>query len=193
MQPIFSKDREAVLVAVGSNVSSGDLPPISVAERAVERLSACGVAATGVSRWYRTPAWPPGAGPDFVNAALRVEAGEGPENLLALLHRVESEFGRSRGVRWAARSLDLDLVAWGQMVLPDAATQTEWRGLPAERQREVAPDRLILPHPRLHDRPFVLIPLADVAPDWRHPLTGASVAGMVAALPANQVEEIRPI
>lgn len=90
------------------------------------------------------------------------------------------------------RTLDLDLIAFGQTVLPDPATHGHWRDLPMEDQRRFAPDRLILPHPRLQDRAFVLIPLCDVAPDWPHPVTGRTIAQMAAALPASDTAEVRP-
>lgn len=99
------------------------------------------------------------------------------------MHRVEAEAGRERRTRWGPRSLDLDLLDMDGLVLPDAATYGHWRDLPFERQQVEAPDRLILPHPRLQDRGFVLIPWAEIAPDWRHPVSGASVAEMCAALP----------
>ena len=91
------------------------------------------------------------------------------------------------------RTLDLDLLALGDSVVPDEATQTAWRDLPAEEQPRRTPDRLILPHPRLQDRGFVLIPLADIAPDWRHPLTGQTVAQMRDALTPAQTAGIVPI
>jgi 2-amino-4-hydroxy-6-hydroxymethyldihydropteridine diphosphokinase len=133
------------------------------------------------SRLWRSPAWPPG-GPEYVNAAMKLHVEGAPEDLLVALHAIEARWGRERGVRWGARTLDLDLLAWGGLVRPDDATQSAWRALPPDRQGEEAPDRLILPHPRMQDRGFVLIPLLDVAPDWRHPLIGASVREMVAAL-----------
>lgn len=152
------------------------------------------------SRLYRTPSFPPGSGPEYVNAAvaapLQVPCGlEGQvaEALLAQLHALEAAHGRERDTRWGPRTLDLDLLAIGALVLPDAATQRRWRDLDPAAQRRQTPDRLILPHPRLQDRAFVLVPLADVAPDWRHPETGLSVLQMLAALPPEARAEVQPL
>ena len=130
-----------------------------------------------------------------MNAACIVQnsANLSPLDLLSILHAVEETFGRKRAQRWGMRTLDLDLLAMGDSVLPDAATQTRWRSLPSADQSRVAPDQLILPHPRLQDRAFVLVPLADVAPDWRHPVLGQTVAQMVAALPAADRAAMVPI
>ena len=146
-----------------------------------------------MSRFFRTPAFPAGSGPDFVNAVFSVPWAGTPEDLLALLHRVEADAGRTRTRRWEARILDLDLVAFGDCVRPDAPTQTDWRSLTVEQAATRAPDRLILPHPRLQDRGFVLVPMADILPEWRHPLTGLAVTEMLAALPEAELAEIRPI
>ncbi len=113
--------------------------------------------------------------------------------VLATLHAVEARFGRERVTRWGGRTLDLDLLAMGTQVLPDAATQVAWRDLPPEDQARQAPDRLILPHPRMQDRGFVLVPLADVAPDWLHPLLGQNVRQMLARLPAGDLADITVI
>jgi 2-amino-4-hydroxy-6-hydroxymethyldihydropteridine diphosphokinase len=91
------------------------------------------------------------------------------------------------------RTLDLDLVAFGESVMPDLAGFEAWKVLPPDLQRLRAPDELILPHPRLQDRSFVLVPLADVAPGWRHPVLGLTVAQMLAARPAAERAEVFPI
>lgn len=147
-----------------------------------------------VSRFWRSPAYPPGSGPDYVNAAAVVRTALGPEDTLAALHRVEATLGRTRtGERWQARGIDLDLLAMGDLVLPDAATQDQWRALPPEQQVQATPRTLILPHPRLQDRGFVLAPLAEVAPSWRHPRTGQTVSQMLAALDPAALDGLAPL
>jgi 2-amino-4-hydroxy-6-hydroxymethyldihydropteridine diphosphokinase len=177
------------LVALGAN-----LPSLTVAREtlgaALEALAARGLACARRSGWYRTPAFPPGSGPDYLNAAAGFEAALAPAEVLAALHAVEADLGRSRGRRWEPRVCDLDLLASGAAVLPDRATAAAWMALPPERQAVEAPETLVLPHPRLHERGFVLAPLAEVAPDWVHPLLGLSVRQMLAALPPGALAGI---
>lgn len=185
------RDATFVLIALGSNLASPQGPPaetVAAALRALDRLGRL----AGASRLWQSPAWPPG-GPDYVNAAALVETALGPEEVLERLHGIEATFGRRREARWGARTLDLDLLAWGDAVRPDAATQEAWRGLDPERQGREAPDRLILPHPRMQDRGFVLLPLLEVAPGWRHPLIGRTVREMLDALPPPALEGIVPL
>jgi 2-amino-4-hydroxy-6-hydroxymethyldihydropteridine diphosphokinase len=145
------------------------------------------------SRWYRTPAFPPGSGPDFVNGAAVLETSLDPETVLAALHDAEAALGRERPARWAPRVCDLDLIAIDDTVLPDRATLERWMEIDLGKAQTVVPPRLILPHPRMHERSFVLVPLADIAPDWRHPAIGRTVAEMLAALPVEELLEIKPL
>nr|WP_281243827.1 2-amino-4-hydroxy-6-hydroxymethyldihydropteridine diphosphokinase [Jannaschia pohangensis] len=162
--------------------------------RQIARVLRCLPGRIGVvSRLFRTPAWPPGSGPDFVNAAALVVSPMPSALFLARLHGIEARFGRVRRERWGARTLDLDLLGSGGLVRPDARVVRHWIDLPADRQIAEAPGQLILPHPRLQDRAFVLVPLAEIAPRWRHPVTGRSVAAMAATLSGARRREIRPV
>jgi len=181
---------QVCLVALGGNLPRGDQSPEVTLRKAIEDLRGFGAQITAVSRFYRTPCFPAGAGPDYVNAALVMQGFDDPVTVLKLLHDVEARHDRERHTRWAGRTLDLDLIAFGQAVLPDPATQSHWRDLSVSEQMLRAPEQLILPHPRLQDRPFVLIPLLDVAPDWRHPVLQRSIAEFCADLSAAQCRDI---
>ncbi len=187
--------KQQCFVALGANLPFSGAPPETTLPQAIASLVANGFAIVAASRFFRTPCFPAGAGPDYVNAAciLQISADISPQTILKMLHDVEETFGRKRVQRWGMRTLDLDLLAIGDSVYPDAATQSRWRDLTGADQARLAPDQLILPHPRLQDRAFVLVPLADVAPDWRHPLLGLTVADMVARLPAADRAAMVPI
>lgn len=180
-------------IAFGANLAGEAGPPEDAVPAAMAALARRTDTRMTASRLFRTPAFPPGAGPDFVNAAVSMSWGGTAEALLAVLHEVEAAFGRTRTARWEARLMDLDLIALGRTVVPDMATQAHWSALLPERAAQETPDRLILPHPRMAERSFVLAPLADVAPGWRHPVSGRSVAEMLAARPAGERGAIRPM
>lgn len=148
---------------------------------------------SAISRFYQSPAFPVGAGPDYINAAVTLRTSLTPQDLLACLHQIEADFGRTRRARWGTRTLDLDLIAYGDHILPDPDTHRHWRDLPLAQQSQSAPSTLILPHPRLQDRAFVLAPLLDIAPNWCHPLTGLSVVEMFAQLPQSVQKEVRAL
>lgn len=183
------------IVALGANLPSGAGSAVQALRDALvilhERLD---ISIESASRIWRTPAFPPGSGPDYANAAATIRTRLSAPALLDRLHGIEARFGRDRSTgRWSARVLDLDLIALDELVLPDPGTLRHWIDLPLDRQRVEAPAHLILPHPRLQDRGFVLAPLAEIAPGWRHPLTGKPVSEMLAELGPDALSGMVPL
>lgn len=180
----------SVLVAIGANLPGQMDSPKGQVVAAAAELAAHDLHIISQSHLYSTPCFPRGAGPDFVNAAVLCRTALSPEVALDRLHQIEDQMGRRRQTRWGARVIDMDLLGYGERVLPDRAGYEQWAGLDAAAQSSLAPDALILPHPRLHERAFVLVPLMDIAPDWVHPVLGQSVRQMHAALYPAELEEI---
>lgn len=160
-----------ILVALGANLPGAWGSPQKGIEAALRQFPTYGLRVEVVSRFYRTPAVTPYAQPDFVNAVAAISTALNPSELLKQLHRIEADFGRVRGQRWAERTLDLDLIDYDGLINPESTGN--------------AP---VLPHPRVAERAFVLGPLADVAPDWRHPVLALSVSQLLQALPAEDRE-----
>jgi 2-amino-4-hydroxy-6-hydroxymethyldihydropteridine diphosphokinase len=157
-----------ILIALGANLPSARFgPPRATCEAALEALAAEGVGIVARSPWYETVPVPLSDQPWYVNGVAEVTTGRSPEALLGLMQGIEARFGRVRREPNAARVLDLDLLAYGALVRP----------------RPAVPE---LPHPRLHLRAFVLFPLTDLRPEWRHPTIGLSAAELKAALPPGQ-------
>lgn len=161
---------DLILIGIGANLPSAFGSPLQTCMAAVESLGEFGVCVSRRSRWYKTAPLPVSDQPWFINGVAAVECDLDPEALLQALHTVEHGFGRERSGIGAARCLDLDLLDY-HGVLRDG-------GAPPE-----------LPHPRLADRAFVLLPLAEVAPAWVHPRSGETIAGLIAALDPGQIAE----
>ncbi|HEX9462553.1 MAG TPA: 2-amino-4-hydroxy-6-hydroxymethyldihydropteridine diphosphokinase [Alphaproteobacteria bacterium] len=167
-----------IVIAIGANLPGPAGTPLQNCEAALAALSSRGVRVRQRSRWYRSPPWPAAAQsssgheaqPWYVNGAAIIETMLDPAGLLALLHDVEARFGRIRdpATRNAPRTLDLDLIDYNGVI------------------RAAAP---VLPHPRAAERAFVLRPLAEIAPNWRHPESGRSVKDLLDALPADSIAE----
>jgi 2-amino-4-hydroxy-6-hydroxymethyldihydropteridine diphosphokinase len=150
-------------IALGSNQWHGRHgPPEGVVTAAIDALGALGTVEQA-SAIHITPALGP-AGRDFANAAAILSTPLAPDALLAALKAIERGFGRRPGRRWGPRVLDLDIILWSQ-----------------GRRRGA---RLALPHPDYRTRAFVLAPLAEIAPDWRDPISGLAVRHLLARLTA---------
>ncbi len=158
-----------ILIAVGANLGTEPgRSPLETCKDAVARLTDLAPwSLKAISGWYRTRPEPASSQPDYCNGVVRFEGAVEPAGLLAALHELEAEFGRVRSTPNAARTLDLDIIDINGIV----------RATPSP----------ILPHPRAHLRAFVLRPLMDVAPGWRHPTLRQSVASLMAVLPLQSV------
>lgn len=188
-----SKIYPKILVALGSNLPNGEASPIENIQGAISLLLDSSLIVEKLSGFYETPCFPNGAGPDYVNAAAVLCGDLSPVETLKLFHAIEEELGRKRKSRWGQRTVDIDLLAYGEQILPDLNTFNSWKNLSIENQIANTPDQLILPHPRIQDRGFVLVPLAEIAPEWRHPVIGKTVEQMKDALSSEELVEIRLI
>jgi 2-amino-4-hydroxy-6-hydroxymethyldihydropteridine diphosphokinase len=147
---------DAVLVALGSSLPGDFAGRDALLEAALGRFADAELTVVKRSSWWRSASWPDPSLPDYLNGLALVETSLGPRETLAALRRVERMFGREGGARDAPRTLDLDLIAHGRNVLDEPG--------------------LTLPHPRAHERLFVMGPLAEIAPDWVHPVLGKTAA-----------------
>jgi len=156
-----------ILIGIGSNLAApGFASPQDTASAALAEMPAIGITVERRSGWYLSQPVPPSDQPWYVNAVVAVATTSEPDTLLTALLALEERFGRRRSAPNAARTLDLDLL--------------DYHG------RHCASARLTLPHPRLHERRFVLAPLAEVAPDWRHPLLLMTARELLARLASGQ-------
>jgi 2-amino-4-hydroxy-6-hydroxymethyldihydropteridine diphosphokinase len=163
-----------IVVALGGNLGNGGESSGDLLGRAFDAFPEIGLAVKAKSSFWRSLAWPDPADPPYLNAVCLVQTSLTPEAMLAALHALERRFGRERGPVNAPRPLDLDLIAYGRMVDP------------------VGPP--ILPHPRAHLRRFVMGPLAEIGPDWRHPVSGATASRLAAnATIGRDAAPVRPL
>jgi 2-amino-4-hydroxy-6-hydroxymethyldihydropteridine diphosphokinase len=156
-----------ILIGLGANLDSPVWgPPRQTLTAALAALEAEGIVTLARSGWYRSAPVPPSEQPWFINAVVSVATPLDACGLLALMQKTEIAFGRVRAERNAARVIDLDLL--------------DYHG-----QRIQTPE-LTLPHPRMHQRRFVLEPLAELAPQWRHPIFGQTAEQLLAPLDREQ-------
>jgi len=147
---------DAVVVALGSNLRGEFSSVQDLLEAALADFPAAGLGVAKRSSWWRSASWPDAGKPDYLNGVILVETALDAWATLRALREIEARYGRLRGEPTAPRTLDLDLIAHGRTTLEEPA--------------------LTLPHPRAAERLFVMGPLAEVAPDWVHPVLGMSAA-----------------
>lgn len=185
--------RNLCIITLGSNQSFKKNSPLVTLKMSLTHCVSESLNIYKISKWYSTPAFPLGSGPDFVNGAALLETTLSPQDVINILHNTESHFGRVRRNRWEERTIDLDLIAYNDLVLPSIKTYEHWKNIDLEEQKSIAPNELILPHPRVQDRAFALLPIKDVAPNWKHPITGLTVDQMLEQIPKDDLDDIKII
>ena len=180
-----------ILLALGSNVSNDLQDSYDLVKKSISELCKKTIKKINISNFYQTPAFPIGAGPDFINCVISAYTELDSLALLEELHWIEAKFGRKRLKRWGQRTLDIDLLDYDFNIKPNITYVQEWLNMPLGQKLKQIPNQLILPHPRLQERAFVLIPMVDVAPDWMHPILGKTTLEMRDALSLKTLNEIR--
>ncbi len=166
-----------IFISLGGNLHSATGSPLETCLAALFELERAGVIIRRCSPWYKTAPVPISDQPWFVNGVAEVETHFNPLQLMSLLHEIEEIFQRVRFELNGARTLDMDLLAYHDLV---------------QDAEDGDASSLVLPHPRLHDRAFVLLPLRDLAPDWRHPVLGLTVSELARGLSSDQKAERLP-
>ena len=180
----------SAFIALGSNLNLEGFSSHELLKEAISEFGKSNFQLQAISRFFKNPAFPIGSGPDFVNAVIKVRTHEKAQKVMDQLHAIEKKFGRSRGKRWGERTLDLDLIAYDQSIKPNKSVYLYWHNLKQENQIFEAPSDLILPHPRMHERAFVLIPLLDIAPNWIHPVLMKNTTQLCDNLNKEDISEL---
>ena len=162
-----------ILIALGANLSGLHGGPDKMLRKAIDALEENGLEILAASAIWLTEPVPVSDQPLYRNAVIEVKSSRKPQELLNLLHSIELDFGRVRKNRNEARVIDLDLLAYNDVISTDAD--------------------LLLPHPRMHERGFVLYPLAEIAPEWMHPVLKKTTSEMISLLPENNFETIKKV
>jgi 2-amino-4-hydroxy-6-hydroxymethyldihydropteridine diphosphokinase len=158
-----------ILIGIGSNVEGPWGPPHETVRRALTALDEAPLRLLMASRAIVTAPFGRTDQPDFVNAVAEIETDLEPRALLERLHAIERRAGRRRTLHWGPRTLDLDLLDHHGVVLSGLAGRA---GEPP----------LVLPHPGIPERGFVLRPIAEIAPQWRHPVLGETASDLLKRL-----------
>ncbi len=160
-----------IIIAIGSNLPSGTFGSATKnCEMSLIFLGRSGINILDQSSWYKTVPIPTSTQPNFINGVVSVKTDLGCEALLNALLEIETKMGRERSIQDAARIIDLDLIVYNDEIIES--------------------EKLTLPHPRLAERAFVAQPIAEIAPDWCHPVSNASISDILSKLTEQEITRI---
>lgn len=184
----MSQALRTFMLGLGANLSFGTFGPQQTLVAAVAKLKAEGLSITAQSGFYETEPQPKSDQPNFINCVIVGQTAIEPRDLLALCQLVETEFGRERSARWSARTLDIDILDFDGQITPNEAA---WNKLAMSDGATTAMPELALPHPRLHQRAFVLVPLHELAAGWQHPVYQHTVSDMLKGISPPERDTVR--
>ena len=157
-------------IALGSNLETENMNRLEILNKALEYFPMFSISLVKVSSFWESKSYPNNNQPNFINAVSEVQSILNPYQTLCTLKKIEIILGRKVNCRWGSRVLDLDILAAGSLILPNLRIFNRWLKMPLQHQIQNQPNQLILPHPRIQDRLFVLKPLSEIDPSWIHPV-----------------------
>lgn len=187
------KKYNTAFVSFGGNIESPIGDPKETIMAALKMLAANSLDLLKRSNFYLTPAIPIGSGPIFINVVAKVQSDLNAHELLNEFHLIETVFNRQRSKRWGPRTLDIDLLVLEDQVYPSKAEFLKWSKLSKKDQIKYTPKNLILPHPRIQDRAFVLIPFKDLDENWVHPVFKKNINVMLSELDPNEYKDFKKL
>ena len=189
----MNKRYNIAFVSFGGNIKSPIGDPRETILAAIKKLSMNSLKMLKISNFYSTPAIPIGSGPTFINVVAKVQSNLNANELLNEFHLTETVFNRQRSKRWGSRTLDIDLLALEDQVFPSKAEFLKWFKLSKKDQTKYIPKNLILPHPRIQDRAFVLLPFKEIDENWVHPVLKKSITVMLSELDPKEYKDFKKL
>ncbi len=182
------------VVVLGSNLCSKFGNSVDTLKNSVDEIRSEPVIKSLLeSNWYVSLSFGDKTEPKYVNVGIRFSTSLKPKELLNFTSVLEKKYGRRRRRRWEPRTCDIDILLCDQLILPSRSSYEKWLKLDLSDQKRLAPNDLILPHPRMQERTFFLNPLNDLQPDWIHPFLKRKAKEMLDSLPPNELENIQQL
>ena len=181
------------LISFGANIPGPFGDPVETLSLALEAFELENLSIKKKSRFYSSLAFPDPQKPTYVNGCLQISVNCDASDVLNSLKRIEKKMGRQQNFRWDSRICDLDLLSFDNQVTPSPKVFSYWYGMSLKNQMLEKPEELLLPHPRMQDRAFVLKPLLEFAASWTHPVFNITVKEMFDLLSEEERTSVKPI